>query len=270
MDFNPSQELLSKLITASHILHHHGVCDAYGHISVRNPYRESADTFFMPQNLPPALVTSEEDIVEYNVSDAEPLNRDAPKGYIERNIHAGIYRQYSGVQSVVHAHAESVVAFTIFPEGTLQPVYHMAGFLGTKTPTFDIASVYSEADQQDMLIRTPPLGDAFSCFFSAPPSSKKNPKPDYSVVLMRGHGFTIAAASIEHAVVQANFTKANAEIQSKALAASGGQPLKYLSAHEAHDAWEKANIDTVERPWSLWKAEVEQEGSLYSNSLKNG
>ena len=276
------KSVLSKLITASHILHYHEICDAYGHISVRNP--TNAATFFMPRNLAPALVSSAGDIVEYNVSNAEPLDPNAPRGYIERNIHAGIYRQYSNISSVVHAHAQAVVAFSILPEGTFRPIYHMAGFIGPKSPIFDIASHYSPSDQQDLLIRTTSQGDALSSSFSSPASNVPKPNPDFSVVLMRGHGFTVVTNSIESAVFQASYTLSNAEILSKALASSGGlgvatlltqgsgggvstPGVKYLTAQEAEDTW-KGNSQTIDRPWDLWQAEVEREGALYVNNLK--
>lgn len=37
--------LQRKVITANHILHYHGVVDAYGHISVRHP--EEPDKYIM-------------------------------------------------------------------------------------------------------------------------------------------------------------------------------------------------------------------------------
>ena len=49
------------LITASHILHFHGIFDAYGHISVRNP--DDPTSFFLSMSKAPALLSSAEDIV---------------------------------------------------------------------------------------------------------------------------------------------------------------------------------------------------------------
>lgn len=62
---------LKDLITANHILHHHNVVDAYGHISMRNP--NNPHTFFMSHSAAPALVSSPTDVVEYNVEDASPV-----------------------------------------------------------------------------------------------------------------------------------------------------------------------------------------------------
>ena len=95
----PTKELFSTLITANHILHYHNVVDAYGHISIRNP--QDPSTFFMSRSLAPALVSSREDLEEYRVADASPVNPDAPKGYAERFIHSEILKKYKGVNSVL-------------------------------------------------------------------------------------------------------------------------------------------------------------------------
>lgn len=136
----PTQALFSTLITANHILHYHSVVDAYGHISVRNP--QNPNTFFVSKSLAPALVASRDDIEEYKVEDASPVNKDAPKGYSERCvlatrrgivllklddrfIHSEIYKKYKGVNCVIHAHSEVVIPFSI-SSIPLRPVLHMS------------------------------------------------------------------------------------------------------------------------------------------------
>lgn len=125
-----TKELFSTLITANHILHYHQVVDAYGHISLRNP--QDPTTFFISKSLAPALVSSRDDLEEYHVSDASPVNKDAPKGYAERFIHSEIYKKYKGVNSVIHAHSEVVLPFSI-SSIPLRPVFHMAGVMGALT-----------------------------------------------------------------------------------------------------------------------------------------
>ena len=107
----PSDTFFSNLITANHILHQQGVLDAYGHISARNP--QDPSTFFLSRNLAPALVSSRDDIEEYRVDDAAPVNPNAKKGYVERLIHSEIYKRYKDVNSVVHSHSEAVVPFSV-------------------------------------------------------------------------------------------------------------------------------------------------------------
>lgn len=108
--------------------------------------------------------------------------------------------------------------------------------------------------------------------------------PTYPTVLMRGHGFTCVANSIEEAVYRAMFTCTNARIQTTALLMQGSfnvtrmsesmssgkdrsgpgvEDIKYLSERECTDAW---TVKTFERPWKLWVAEVTSAG-LYKNEL---
>lgn len=70
------KELLRKYIDGCHILHHHGLVDAYGHLSVRL----SASTFLMSRYLAPALVASVDDLVIYRVENGQPVATDAPRG----------------------------------------------------------------------------------------------------------------------------------------------------------------------------------------------
>lgn len=121
------EDLFGGLVTASHILHHHGVLDAYGHISVRSP--DNKDTFYMPCNMPPALVSSPDDLVEYHVDSAEPVEKTAKPGYIERYIHSEIYKRFPAINSVVHSHASDVLPYCVSAV-PLKNTIHMAGFLG--------------------------------------------------------------------------------------------------------------------------------------------
>lgn len=84
----------------------------------------------MSRNLPPALLQSADDIVEYKIVDSEPVEKDAPKGFAERCIHSEIYKKFPDVNAVVHAHATEVLPFTISGVPLKAPI-HMAGFLGT-------------------------------------------------------------------------------------------------------------------------------------------
>lgn len=122
-----STQVQRDLITANHIIHYHGVVDAYGHISVRHPDRP--DTYLMSASLAPALVSSPADLVQYHVEDSTPFTDKNARGVIERYIHSEIYKRYPDVHCVIHSHAEAVLPYTITGV-PLRPVYHMAGFLG--------------------------------------------------------------------------------------------------------------------------------------------
>ena len=120
---------LHDLIVANHILHHHSVADAYGHISLRNPSNPA--TFFLSHSVAPALVSCASDIIEYRIEDASPVDPQAGNGYKERFIHSEVMKRYPSVNSVVHSHAESVVVYGIAGV-EMKPCFHMAGFLGTQ------------------------------------------------------------------------------------------------------------------------------------------
>jgi len=121
------EDLFKGLVTACHILHQNDIFDAYGHISVRSP--DNPATFWMPCNMPPALVSSPDDLIEYNIDGAEAVEKDAKLGYVERHIHSEIYKRFPAVNSVVHSHASDVLPYCV--SGVpLKNTIHMAGFLG--------------------------------------------------------------------------------------------------------------------------------------------
>ncbi|KAL3479616.1 class II aldolase and Adducin N-terminal domain-containing protein [Aspergillus californicus] len=259
------QSVYRTLITGSHILHHHGILDAYGHLSVRHPDNDAV--FVMPRSIAPALLSSEADLVEYRVEDASPVNPNSASGYVERYIHSELYKRYPQIQSVIHSHSPAVLPFTI-TDVDLRPCVHMAGFLGDRTPKYDVAEFYSAEDERDLLIRNQRLGESLAACFSHGGNKAYSP-----VVLMRGHGFTVAGASIEESVFRAIYTAENARVQTSALTlqlAAGSAPLKHDQSLYYLDRTEllataQMTQWSVRRPWSLWVREVEQEG-LYKNT----
>jgi ribulose-5-phosphate 4-epimerase/fuculose-1-phosphate aldolase len=266
--------ILSTLITANHILHYHSVLDAYGHVSVRNP--ENASTFFLSKSLAPALVSSAEDIVELNVADASPIYPNSPKTFLEKFIHSGILKRFERVNVVIHSHSPQVLSYTI-TDVPLKAVYHMAGFLGDKgVPNFDIADFYQPGDTQDLLISNTRLGAALASTFAINDTAASNSSfPDPPIVLMRGHGFAVAAKTIEEAVFFAMYTQSNAEVQSSVNGQkhafseqSQAGEVKYLTGQEGRDAW-ATNKPIVVKPWALWHREVQTMGrGLYTNELE--
>ncbi|KAI0489893.1 major facilitator superfamily domain-containing protein [Xylaria cf. heliscus] len=255
-------QLFATFINALHILHKNGVLDAYGHLSARNPNNPA--TFFLSRNVAPALVASPDDIVEYYISDASPVERNAPNGFIERYIHSEIYKRFSQINAVVHSHSPAVIPYSI-SNVPLSPLIHMAGFLGERVPVFDIAKhYYRNNDTQDLLVRNVGLGAALAAEFSTAGARTNKSLPDYYVALMRSHGFTTCATGIETVVYQAIYTQVNAQVQSETLAsrhaysateANLGGRLTHLTPKQAKDSW-ASNRGTVQRPWELWVREV--------------
>ncbi|KAI4669947.1 uncharacterized protein J4E79_000227 [Alternaria viburni] len=246
------EDLFKGLVTACHILDHNGIFDAYGHISVRSP--DNPVTFWMPCNMPPALVSSQDDLVEYNVDGAEAVEKDAKPGYLERHIHSEIYKRFPAINSVVHSHAGDVLPYCV--SGVpLKNTIHMAGFLGTNVPVWDASSSYPSGSKHDLLVRDSTLGASLAAAFkpatstgfiyskvrSALPSqlggSSAEPKmePDHAVVLLQGHGFTTVAHGIEEAVYQAIYTKEAAKAQTTAMTV--------LNAHTGYALEGKVDVE---------------------------
>jgi ribulose-5-phosphate 4-epimerase/fuculose-1-phosphate aldolase len=226
-------DLLMDLVAANRILALQGVLDSYGHVSVRSDRKP--DHFYMSRSLAPELVVVA-DVMEHG-ADSEPIGDDR-KPYLERFLHGEIYRSRPDVMAIVHSHAESVIPFGI-TKGKLKPVYHMASFLWSGVPVFDIRR---ERAQNDLLIRDRPLGEALAKSLGR-----------CTCVLMRGHGMTVVGASIPEAVFRAVYTQVNARLQ--AIAASLEGPAEFLSDAEGKLATE-TNARTIERPWELWKAKA--------------
>ncbi len=229
--------LIEELVIANWILAEHRVVDAFGHISVRHDKR--SDRFLLAKNMAPKNVTTD-DILEFDL-DGTPVNANGRAVYLERFLHAEIYRVRPDVVSIVHSHSPAVLPFTIVKEAPLRPVYHMSSFIGERAPVFEIRDVAGTGS--DLLIKNNPLGAALARSLGSS-----------AIVLMRGHGSTVAAASIQQAVYQAIYTETNARIQAEA---SRMGEVTFLTVEEIA----AANVNIVgqmKRPWDLWKAEVMQ------------
>lgn len=221
-----------EVAQASRILFGTGVVDAFGHVSRRSPDR--ADRFLMSRTMAPGLVTPD-DVVEHDL-DGEPVSAPRARVFLERFIHAELYRARSNVGAVAHSHAASVIPFTVV-DVPVRPVAHTCGFLHGVGPTFDVAE--HAGDGTDLLIRTQALGRAFADHMGSG-----------AVTLMRGHGFTTVGATIMQAVFRAVYTATNCVLQMEAMRM--GAP-RYLSGAEAA-ACEESTSGQAGRAWALWIA----------------
>lgn len=222
---------IEDVVAGSRILAMYEVLDAFGHVSIRHPFRP--DRFFMTRSLAPELVSAG-DILEYDL-DSRPIDAQGRRQFIERYIHGEIYKTRPDVNAVVHSHSPSIVPFGI-TGAALKPVYHMSGFLHAGVPTYDIAEF---AGDTDMLVRDAYLGAALAKTLGGKP-----------LALMRGHGNVVVGADIRQAVYRAIYTENNARLQLQAKLLGGR--AKYLSPGEGRKA-EAANLSVIERPWELWK-----------------
>lgn len=231
----PDPAQVAELVLANHILANEGVLDAYGHVSVRDA--RHPDRFLLSRAAPAGTVTAA-DIVEYDL-DAKPVSDPSAGGYIERYIHAEIYRARPDVMAVIHSHAPEVIPFTV-TSVPLRPMIHMAGFMPQVVPVFDNRKV---AGMTDLLIRTPELGKALAAALG--------PNP---MILLRGHGAVVVGPSLHVVVGRAYYMTVDARTELQALAI-GGTNVTYLAPQEAEKA---AAQDGFERAWTLWKAKAEK------------
>jgi len=206
------------------------VLDGYGHVSVRSDRKPGH--FFMSRSLAPQLVKVS-DIMEHD-ADSEPVGDDR-KPYLERFLHGEIYRQRPDVMAIVHSHSDAVIPFGV-TKSAMKPIYHMASFLYSGVPVFEIRRTRAE---NDLLIRDHELGRDL-----AKSLGKCN------CVLMRGHGMTVVGDGLPEVVFRAVYTQVNARLQTAAGHLQG--PIEFLSEEEGKRAT-VTNRGTVERPWELWK-----------------
>ncbi|MCW5642726.1 MAG: class II aldolase/adducin family protein [Rhodoferax sp.] len=225
----PASELIDKLVYANRILYDHGVVDGLGHASVRHD--SEPDVFLLSCNRAPALVRRQ-DIVCYNY-DGDAVSDTTERPYLERFIHAEIYRARPDVVAVVHSHSPSVIPFAVTRQA-LRPVFHMSGFLAGGSAHFEIREA---AGDSDMLIRSSYLGAALAKSLGR-----------HSCVLMRGHGSTVVGTSIEQVVYRAIYAEVNARLQ---LAANGLGDITFLNEEEARLASDM-NDGQIPRSWNLW------------------
>ena len=229
--FEPA--LMEDLVAASHILVDQGVLDAFGHVSVRHP--GDASRFLMSRSLAPALVTSG-DIVEH---DLDGKGIDDSRGlFLERFIHAEIYRARPDVNAVVHSHSPSVIPFSVVRR-PMRAMYHNAAFLAQGVPVFDIRKHFG---MTNMLVSNAAIGKALAGDLG-----------DKPVVLMRGHGSVAVGPSLPIAVFRAVYTEVNAKLQVQAMAIGG--PIVFLEPEEGVLA-DRTNEQVAGRPWELWKGKV--------------
>lgn len=101
--------LIEDLVYANRILYDQGVLDGFGHVSVRD--EKNPAHFLLSRSMAPGLVTSK-DILEYDLEGA-PIDSGGRAVYLERFIHAAIYRARPDVKAVVHSHSPSLIAFSV-------------------------------------------------------------------------------------------------------------------------------------------------------------
>jgi len=225
------ENAMREVVIANRILANERVVDAYGHVSVRHPLDPTR--YLLSRSRAPELV-ERGDVIEFDLA-GKAVSGDARPPYLERFIHGAIYETRPDVQAVVHAHADAVLPFTVSTV-PLRPVVHMASFIGARLPVWDIRDRFGDTN---LLVVNMAQGRDLAGSLGAE-----------RVVLMRGHGFTAAARSLQEVIRMAVYLPLNARVLAEALRLG---EVKYLSRGEidAHASM-KPDDPSMYRAWEYW------------------
>jgi HCOMODA/2-hydroxy-3-carboxy-muconic semialdehyde decarboxylase len=222
---------IRDLVVANRILAHEGVCDAYGHVSIRHP--ERPDRFLLSRSRSPELVEAG-DIMQFHF-DGSPVDDDRPP-YLERFIHGAVYEARPDVMAVVHSHAEGVLPFSISTT-PLRPVIHAASDCGAHIPVWDIRDHFGDTN---LLVVNPDQGRDLAQALG----------PN-NVALMRGHGFVAAAHSLVHVLRMSVALPRNARVMLDAMRLGDIKPLSDGEI-ALKNATMRGDSPAVMRAWEYW------------------
>ena len=155
------------------------------------------------------------------------IDPDGSSGYLERFIHAAVYELHPEVNGVVHSHSEALLPFGI-TSVPLKPVFHNASRMGKEVPVWDIADKFGDTD---MLVVNMDHGRDLAETLG-----------DNRLVLMRGHGLTVATEALHTVVTTAIYAMVNARVQTTAMQMG---EVKFLSEGEIDAAISKAKTATI-------------------------
>jgi ribulose-5-phosphate 4-epimerase/fuculose-1-phosphate aldolase len=229
-------DTLDDLVTANHILADHGVLDAFGHVSVRHP--ERADRYLISCSRGPAGV-SRDDLMELTL-DSKPVDLRGRRMIAERPIHGCIYARRPDVNAICHNHSSATIPFGA-SDDPLPTIIHTAALTGGHVPVWDIAEDFGVTD---MLVTTEEMGSSLAAALGSA-----------RVVLMRGHGSTVASSTLREVVFAAIYLQLNAQI---ATAARGFSNVRYLSNAEIECMTTTLLTKPLsqDRAWEEWSRRV--------------
>jgi len=214
--------LRDKVATSCNILAIEGHWDnILGHVSARIPGEDAI--LMKPHSY------GFEEIRPYHIIKVD-LNGNKIEGDYERHsevfIHTEIYKSRPDVNCVIHSHPPYATAFASLGQ-RLRAVSHEGSIFFDGLPLFDYTTV---------LIRTPELGVKLAGTLEG-----------FRAVLMKNHGSTVVAESVETATLYAIFLEKACRIQ--LLASASGDP-SWSSDEEAREKYDQ--IYTPHRLGSMW------------------
>lgn len=232
-----AEEAVDQVVWANRILANEGIFDFLGHISVRNP--ENPKTFFIARAIAPETVTKK-DILEVDLEGTVVTKNPLGNPYSERIIHAAIYKMRPEINSVIHAHPQVVVAFTI-SEVQFKMVAHPLSVFYEGIPYFD-GYIFKKGNG-GMLIQTKEEGDLVA-----------NALGQKSIALwMKGHGYNVTGQSVPHAVRYAIELRDGVNILMTAAQFGKVWSMNYEDAK-----YSASVLGPPERAWGAWLSRVKK------------
>jgi ribulose-5-phosphate 4-epimerase/fuculose-1-phosphate aldolase len=225
-------ELRRDVALANRIVHAAGLVSAFGHVSARLP---DTQTFLFPTRASPALA----DAARLLVLDVDGNQRQGDgEPNTEFWIHARIYAARPDVGAVAHVHSPACVALGQIGQ-QLQILHNSAGVFVDGVPLFERIG----------LIRTRELGDQVAAALG-----------QCRAMFLRGHGANVAEVDVRRAAIVACFLEEAADLQLRALAASGGRSdaLRAFTPGEAARVYEQiGTAGPMNRAWEYYVALAE-------------
>lgn len=230
-----STELRQKLVLANRILDKTGLTVPFGHVSVRLP---GTDRLLISRAIAPGLVRDEDLlVVDFNGRVVEGKG----KWHGETWIHICIYQARPDVQGVVHTHSLYVTSLATAESSFLPGTVFGFPFAGSK--------IYRKAG----LINSRKRGEEMTGLMG------KN-----TAVLMKGHGGSVAGASLEEATVKAVMMEEAAKIQLLAGLAGGAKAYAEDELADFKEELQRLAVQNdrpaglFERTWAYYEAKVKE------------
>lgn len=179
-----------------------------GHVSARIPEGDLVLIKGRGPDEAPLSYTRPEDLIVVDMAGKMVEGRDGLAAPNEVFIHTWLYRLRADVNSVIHVHPPTIVAFTIAGRDLVPCVgaYSPAAlsFALEEVPTFDSGVLINSEERGEALAKT--VGEGRAC-------------------LMRGHGIAAAGSTVEEATLTTINLNELAEINYKAALLGEVRPL---------------------------------------------
>lgn len=235
-----------ELVSASRILAHEGVLDAYGHVSAR--VVGEGDRFLLSRARAAALV-ERGDLIEHTL-EGEPAEAEERPLFLERFLHASLYAARPDVGAICHSHMPSILPFSVASR-PLRAVIHPARFLGTGVPVWDLQREFP--GEWSPLVRSLFYGDSLARRLGG-----------RGAALLRGHGCVVVGRDPQEVVARCLAMDRNARVQLVAERLGAYTPLHEGECEDLHElprpmtgdnrAWEylrrRAGLEQPERSGS--------------------